>query len=211
MSSPPVPFVMAENRQLYVRRSPSSKNKLIGAIEALGSVTEAAKLHAFASSTANNIWRRYKKTHTVNDGPRSEQPRKLTKRGEHSLVLTVHKNCRLSFCDLGNLIEPNLSERTVSSYLARHNYGRYVARKVPFLTLSYRHNRQKWAQMFRRCGMGFWQQKIFSDECYIYLGDRWGRVYVTRQPDEVYEEDCLAPTFQQSSVHVMIWSCIGLG
>jgi transposase len=171
---------MAENRRPYVRRSPSSKNKLIGAIEALGSVTEAAKLHAFASSTANDIWRRYKKTHTVNDEPHSGRPRKLTKCGERSLVLTARKNCCLPFRELGNLIEPNISEHAVSSYLARHNYGRYVARKVPFLTLSHRRNRRKWARMFRRCGMGFWQRKIFSDECYIYLGDRRGRVYVTR-------------------------------
>jgi transposase len=34
---------------------------------------------------------------------------------------------------------------------------------------------------------------------------------VTRRPDEEYLEECLAPTFQQSSLRVMIWSCIGLG
>jgi transposase len=147
----------------------------------------------------------------VSDKPRSGRPRKLTKRGERALVLTAHKNCRLPFRDLGNLVEPNISERTVSSYLARHNYRRYVARKVPFLTLTHRHNRRKWARMFRHCGMGFWRRKIWSDECYVYLGDRRGRVYVTRRPDEVYAEDCLAPTFQQSSVRVMIWSCIGFG
>jgi hypothetical protein len=27
----------------------------------------------------------------------------------------------------------------------------------------------------------------------------------------VYKEDCLTPTFQQSSVCIMIWSCISLG
>jgi transposase len=63
--------------------------------------------------------------------------------------------------------------------------------------------------MYRRYSKGFWKRKIFWDECYVYLGDRKGRVYVTCCPDEVYEEDCLVPTFQQSSLRVMVWSCIG--
>jgi hypothetical protein len=31
------------------------------------------------------------------------------------------------------------------------------------------------------------------------------------QPDETYNDDCLVPTFQQSSIRIMIWSCIGYG
>ena len=53
-----------------------------------------------------------------------------------------------------------------------------------------------------------WERIIWSDECYVYIGDTKGRVYVTRQPDEVLKEDCLVPSFKQSSLRVMIWGCI---
>ena len=49
-----------------------------------------------------------------------------------------------------------------------------------------------------------WWRKIFSDECYVYLGDRHGRIFVTRRPDEEYDEECLVPTFKQSSVCIMV-------
>jgi hypothetical protein len=48
----------------------------------------------------------------------------------------------------------------------------------------------------------------FSDECYVYMDDRHGRVYVTRREDEAWDEDCIVPTFKQSSVRVMVWGCI---
>jgi hypothetical protein len=53
-----------------------------------------------------------------------------------------------------------------------------------------------------------WRRVIFSDKCYVYLGDKQGHVYVTRHADEVLLDECLVPTFKQSSVHVMVWGCI---
>ncbi|CAA7267815.1 unnamed protein product [Cyclocybe aegerita] len=49
---------------------------------------------------------------------------------------------------------------------------------------------------------------MFSDECYVYLGDNRGRIYVTWHPDEELLEECLVPAFKQSTVHVMVWGCI---
>jgi len=43
------------------------------------------------------------------------------------------------------------------------------------------------------------------------LGDDRGRIYITRSADEEYNEECLVPTFKQSSVHIMIWGCIMKG
>jgi hypothetical protein len=107
------------------------------------------------------------------------------------------------------MVEPTVSEKTVATILERHNYYQYIARKVPYLTLKQQWNRRKWARMYRPYKMSFWKRKIWSDECYVYLGDNKGRVYVTQRPDEAYHEDCLVPTFQQSPLRVMVWSCIG--
>ena len=49
---------------------------------------------------------------------------------------------------------------------------------------------------------------IFLDECYIYLGDKQGRTFVTQGVDEVLLDECLVLTFKQSSVRVMVWGCI---
>jgi hypothetical protein len=68
-----------------------------------------------------------------------------------------------------------------------------------------------WARMFRAYGTSFWRRKIWSDECYVYLGDSKRTVYITRRQDEEWLEECLVLNFQQSPVHIMVWGCIGLG
>ena len=56
-----------------------------------------------------------------------------------------------------------------------------------------------------------WMKKIWSDECYVYLGDNRGRIYDTRWPGEEFHDDCCVAKFSQSSVHVMVWGCIMKG
>jgi hypothetical protein len=79
---------------------------------------------------------------------------------------------------------------------------------VPFLTALQKKKRVAWAKEFERFGPYKWGNVIWSDECYIHLDDHHGRVYVTRCANEVYNENCVVPTFKQSSVHVMVWGCI---
>ncbi|KAF9034144.1 hypothetical protein BJ165DRAFT_1318752, partial [Panaeolus papilionaceus] len=53
-----------------------------------------------------------------------------------------------------------------------------------------------------------WAKVIWSDECYVQLGDHKGRVYITRCPDKPLLEQCTVPTFKQSPVCVIVWRCI---
>ena len=53
-----------------------------------------------------------------------------------------------------------------------------------------------------------WRKKIWSDECYVYLGDNCGRIFITRRPGEEFRDDCCVAKFTQSSVRVMVWACI---
>ena len=55
---------------------------------------------------------------------------------------------------------------------------------------------------------GDWQHVIWSDECYVYIGDSKCTVWVTWTPEEKFDENCLVPTFKQSSIQVMVWGCI---
>ncbi|CAK5282571.1 unnamed protein product [Mycena citricolor] len=56
-----------------------------------------------------------------------------------------------------------------------------------------------------------WSKVVWSDECYVHLSDNKGRIWVTRTSDKVYNQDCLAPSFKQSPIRVMVWGCIAHG
>ena len=171
---------MDENKCPYIIRSMSDKNKLIGAIESLGSIPEAAHLYGFVTRHAQKLKEKYNLTGTVADKLRSGAPFKVTECDKRHMVLISRRNRRLPFTEIGNMMPVPLCKNTVRKHLKDYGYGRYKARKVPFLTLANRKARRAYVRMFRRCGMGFWKRKIFSDECYVYLGDKKGPVYVTR-------------------------------
>jgi hypothetical protein len=117
----------------------------------------------------------------------------------------------MPLAEAGNHTEPPISERTVWTYLKEDGYGQYVAKKVVFLTDAQKKARRDYGRMYRDEELDLWERRIFSDECYVYLGNKSGRIYITRRKDEAYEKDCCIPVFKQSSLRVMVWGCIGLG
>ncbi|KAE9394207.1 hypothetical protein BT96DRAFT_998760 [Gymnopus androsaceus JB14] len=56
-----------------------------------------------------------------------------------------------------------------------------------------------------------WSKVIWSDECYVYLGDSHGQVFVMHCIGKELEDNCLVPAFKQSSIRVMVWGCIMKG
>jgi transposase len=200
-----------ENDPPRIHRSDRDKSKLIGAIQCGVAVPEAARSFGFPRSTAYKIKKRFKETGSVTDKPRSGRPPRLDERGKRHLALLARQNRRKPLADVGNLMQPPVPETTTRRYLQSDGYGRYRARKVPFLTPAHRKARRAFVRLYRKYGKGFWRRVISSDECYVYLGDSKGTVYVTHKQNEVYHEDCLVPTFQQSSIRVMVWGCVGIG
>jgi hypothetical protein len=81
-------------------------------------------------------------------------------------------------------------------------------RKLKSDVKEHKRDRKRWARQYKGFSAADWGKVIWSDECYVYLGDDRGRIYVTRRPSEELLEECLVPTFKQSSVRVMIWGCI---
>jgi hypothetical protein len=102
----------------------------------------------------------------------------------------------------------DISTSTVRHVLADGGYHHRVARKVPYLTKVHKQAQLAWAKRNKGMESKDWRRIIFSDECYVHLGDKQGRIYVTWRADEVLLEECLVPTFKQSLVHVMVWGCI---
>ena len=83
-----------------------------------------------------------------------------------------------------------------------------MARHVPYLKREWKDKRRDWAELVKGIE---WSEVIWSDKCYMYLGDHSGQVFVTCHEDDEYEEDCLVPTFKQSTICVMVWACIMKG
>jgi hypothetical protein len=103
---------------------------------------------------------------------------------------------------------PNISTISVQNILANKGLHRRKARKVVFLTKPQKEKRKAWAFRHKNWEDADWERVIWSDKCYVYIGDDRGTVYVTRSVDEEYDEGCMVPNFKQSSLRVMIWGCI---
>jgi hypothetical protein len=86
----------------------------------------------------------------------------------------------MHLAEVRDYTEPPISERTVRTYLEEDGYGRYVAKKVVFLTDAQKKARRDYGRMYRDEELDIWERQIFSDECYVYLGDKSGQIYVTQ-------------------------------
>ncbi|KIJ98565.1 hypothetical protein K443DRAFT_65795, partial [Laccaria amethystina LaAM-08-1] len=158
----------------------------------------------FKKSTAADIWKRYQQTGSTKNRPRSGRPKVVTDRLKRQIINAAKKSRRQPFQEIANNLEPQISDATIRNVLAEEGYHRRVARKVPYLTKVQKTKRVQWARLHKDYTPRNWEDVIWSDECYVYLGDDRGRVYVTRRADEEYDEDCLVPTFKQSAVRVMV-------
>ena len=192
---------MVVTRGSALQHNSPKKNRLVGAILGGKNVAESARLMHMPYSTALDIWKKYKKTGSTHNLARSGHPRTVTDHTKRQIVRTATKERRKPFAEIGNQVEPKVSDATVRRVLAEEGYHRRVARKVPYLTKQHKSDRRRWARQYKAAD---WEKVIWSDECYVHLG----RIYVTRRPSEVLLEECLVPTFKQSSVRVMVWGCI---
>jgi transposase len=185
-----------------------TKNRIIGFAQATGNAAAAGRKENVDPRTAQRIYKRYKDTGSAARKKGSGPPTKLTDHDRREIIRTARKNRRMALGQVRNQVTADISTSTIRRVLADDGYHRRVARKVPYLTKNHKQARLAWARRNKAMNHEDWGRVIFSDECYIYLGDKQGRIYITRRADEVMVEECLVPTFKQSSVRVMVWGCI---
>ena len=132
----------------------------------------------------------------------------LTNYDKQQIIRTAWKNCRTPLTEIKNLISVKISVSTVRRVLTAEGYHRRVAQRVPFLTPNHKHLRRFWGTMNKQRTHQSWHRVIFSDECYVHLGDKHGRIFMMRRKDEQLFDECVVPTFKQSAIRVMVWECI---
>ncbi|KAF4620782.1 hypothetical protein D9613_000081 [Agrocybe pediades] len=199
---------MARKKTTHSEYDSATKNKLIGAIVMGATISEAGRRFGVSKTSAHRIWKRYESQGNTENLPRSGRPSKVNDRMRRCIVQTARKNRRMPLTEVAKNIPANISISTIRRVLAKEGYHRRCARKVPYLTNRHKSERLSWAKLYKGFTRENWKSVIWSDECYIYLGDSHSRIYVTRRPDEEYKEECVVPTFKQSSVWVMVWGCI---
>lgn len=184
------------------------RNRVVGFLKAGGKMREAQALFGVRRSTAYSWCSKLDKFGATHGRPRSGRPRKLSDRDQRMVVSEARKNRRLCLAALGKSVNPNVSSSTIRRVLSDAGYHRRVARHKPYLRRDQIRLRLQWAKKYRLWRINHWQHVMWSDECYVHIGDNKGRVYVTRRPDEVFDDDCLTWSFKQSSVRVMVWGCM---
>ena len=199
-------LTMTINKTTRVQHDTTTKNKFIGAMEAMGKLCQSASKYGIKSSTASDIWTKYKNTGTTKNCLRSGRPPKLTDCAQRLVVWNCVKNHQKPFQQIAKDTNIDISERIIHNTAVAAGYHRRVAQKVPFLTAHQKRKRVAWAEEFKSFDIHQWKNLIWSDECYVHLDDNSGHVYVTCH--EEYDENCVIPTFKQSSVWVMVWGCI---
>ncbi|KIJ92608.1 hypothetical protein K443DRAFT_135241 [Laccaria amethystina LaAM-08-1] len=170
------------------------KNWFIGSVLSGLHVSEAARLHHIPQCTACSLWHKFEETGSTHARPRSGVPRTVTPRMTHAII--------------GNSMTPEISASSVRRALVATGRHHCKARNVVYLTKAHKAACKKWAMKYKDYGAEDWEHIIWLDECYVYMGDDCGTVWVTRSAGKEYNEDCVILTFKQSSVCVMVWACI---
>ncbi|KAL4255383.1 hypothetical protein AB1N83_014349 [Pleurotus pulmonarius] len=184
---------MVAIKHKYVHHDTPTKCWFIGAVKAGLSIQKSAALTGIPPTTAQHIFKKYATTGSTSDLPRSGCPPKLTEADKRQLVRNAIKDCRKPFSELVNTIPTKVSISTIRNVLSEKGDHWRIAKKVPFINARQKKARLAWAKEYEQWGQREWHWVIFSNESYIYLGDRSGRVYVTRKPGEELDENCVVP------------------
>lgn len=202
---------MARRKKKYTILDSPKKNRLVGAILHGENVSEVAANEGLPPSTLYTLRNKFLKTGSVSRQPGSGRPRTLDDRSERQLVKFAKKNRRVPFNLLGQNAVPTVSARTAKRVLDRHGLHRRKARKAPHLTPRKKEARLSHARKMLEEEDEVHEHLMWSDECYVQVGDTPGVIYVTRTPAEEFLEACTVPTFKELNVKVMVWGCIARG
>ena len=141
-----------------------------------------------------------------------------TKRGRQKLLSSEDRkhlvaiatqsaeNRRKPLWEIALLCNIKASDDTLRRAFASEGFHRRVARKKPFLDESAKASRLNWCTERVHWTVEDWMRVIWTDEASFNIGGARGRIWVTRNAEEEYDEACLVPKFKKLS-GLMIWGC----
>jgi len=188
------------------------KNRFIGAVQTHGNVRRAARDHDIKPSTAHSLWHKFQATGSTKNRPRSGRPSTFLQPEKAIIVDYAREHRRKPFREIANEITPTVSEGSIRNILAEDGYHRRVAKTVPYRSDETKRKRLAWAkEQGKKMTGADWHDIAWSDEAYIHLDDKFGRVWVTRRPGEELLDECCVPKVPQSPIRIMVWGIVMKG
>ncbi len=145
------------------------------------------------------LLKKYKKTGSVKDLPRSGRPRKTSEREDRHLALSVARNPKTNATWLAKRLVPGLFKNRISRFTVRRrlrewDFGPHTAAKKPLLSYDNIQKRLEWAKAHIDWTVEDWKRVLFSDESPFCLFQSYGRKIVWRRKGERYKPNCLEKT-----------------
>jgi Transposase len=105
---------------------------------------------------------------------------------------------QMTYKEIAQLEGVQASRKALVAAFKMESYGRRVATSKPFLTEAQKQVRLAWAVEHLSWKPEQWATVVWTDEC-SFSTEGFGKVYVTRRPEEKYDDSCCAPKFRTYS------------
>jgi hypothetical protein len=162
--------------------------------------------------TAQRLWEKFQDTGSTANCPCSGCPATFSTPEKSIIVNYATENRRKPFRDIGNETTPHVSDSTIQRVLADEGYHRHIARKVPYRSAAVKQKRLAWAlEQSKMRSAKSWRNIAWSDEAYVCLDNKKGRVWVTCKPGEELLDECCVAVVLQSPIQLMVWGIVMKG
>lgn len=162
-------------------------------------------------STCQRIVRKYEKTGSVANKPRSGRPMKLGSRTQRLVRRIMTNNRTRTLRQLSSHLRSvgfSVCRNTVKKVLQKYGLRRRVAVRRPLLTKRICREHLAWAKKRVNWGVDKWKSVVFTDEKIFRVGNNSRSTYVTRLPSEKYSPACIQTTVKHG-LQVHVWGAIG--
>ena len=164
-------------------------------------------------TTVQYIIKKYERTNSTENKPRTGRPRILTERERRNIVKEATKkpfiSARSLANDLASTSGKSVDPQTIRNVLhSAQIYGR-TARKKPLINNTNREKRLGFAKIYINKPIEFWKRVIFSDESKFNIFGSDGKRFVWRKPNTELQQKNLIPTVKHGGGSVMVWGCMG--
>jgi hypothetical protein len=105
---------------------------------------------------------------------------------------------RMPYKEIARLENVQAGRKALMAAFKLESYGRRVATAKPLLTEAQKQVRLAWATEHLSWKPEQWSRVVWTDEC-SFSTEGFGRVYVTRRPEEKYDQSCCVPKFRTYS------------
>lgn len=184
------------------------REAIVNRMQGGNSQTKTALEFGVSRRSVQEVMRKYREGHGIENLKKCGRRRKLTERQERKLARESRKNPKMTANELRFALDlsSSVSTNTVKRSLRRANLFGRVAVKKPFLSSKQIDKRLEWCLKRKDWSQDQWERVVFSDECLLQLHP-CRREYVRRAPGEKLKPQMLSKTSKFSPI-IMVWGAI---